>query len=111
MIAMKIHHPKSVVQNANAPATTCNRPESAIFPLFASKKEPARHPKAMTRVRKIMKKATLVRSEQMRKMKHMMPIATKKNAKMDVRMRFRKWKEARRDKTFGYTYQSLIENQ
>jgi hypothetical protein len=90
MIAIKIHHPNSVVQNANAPAMICNRPESATFPLFASKKEPARHPKAMTKVKKIMKKTMLVRSEQMRKIKHMMPIATKKNAKVHVSVRFTK---------------------
>jgi len=66
IIAAKIHHPHAHVTNVHAPAAICKFPDNFTFPLFACQYEPARQENATVRVRKIKKKAMLVRREQMR---------------------------------------------
>jgi hypothetical protein len=66
MIATKIHQPDMHVTKVNPPAAFCNFNAMAVLPLVIWKYAPVKHPKAHTRVKKIMTKAMLVRMLHMR---------------------------------------------
>lgn len=78
MMARKIHHPHALVTNVHAPVVVYSRPASTTLPRFRFQQALARQAKAMTRVRKMIKKTMLVRGEQIRQMKHMRPMVRKK---------------------------------
>lgn len=66
MIAKKMYQPHRHVTKVNAPAASANLTAIAAWPCARWRYEPARRPKAGTRVKKIKKKIRFVRMEQIR---------------------------------------------